>query len=229
MKNLIIVTLVFLLGCKQSTKNTSSTSNKNEQYLQLLTKFKDITFDTLEVYPLIDGTKIEAYKYYGVELDSADATLFPGNIATAHFNDPPSLFACYKFNIDSSRVGLIARTPSVYYPTSIKLFVYTTNKDTLIEITELAEYLGDAGDLLDVNSWLIKDGNTNIQVLKWVQESIDNSLENDKTTNIAIRDHLLLYNVSTNKSDTLSNNIANLPAGFSKLIRRKQDTKKTSE
>lgn len=228
MKNLIIITLIFLLGCKQSTKNTSSTLIKSEQYLQLLTKFKDITFDTLEVYPLIDGTKIEAYKYYGVALDSADATLFPGNIASAHFNDPPSLFACYKFNIDSSRVGLITRTPSVYFPTSIKLFVYTPKKDTLIEITELAEYLGDAGDLLDVNSWLIKDGN-NIQVFKWVQESIDNSFEDDKAPNIATWDHFLLYNISNNKFDTLSNKIENLPTEFSKLVRRKQDTKKTSE
>lgn len=228
MKNLIIVTLVFLLGCKQSTNNTSSTTIKNEQYLQLLTKFKDLTFDTLEVYPLIDGTKANEYKYYGVELDSSDAILFPNNIATAHFNDPPSLFACYKFNIDSSRVGLIARTASVYYPTSIKLFVYTTNKDTLIEITELAEYLGDAGDLLDVNAWLIKDGNT-IQVFKWIQESVDNSLENDKAPKIVTRDHFLLYNISNNTSDTLSNNIADLPPAFSKLIQQKQDAKKPSK
>ncbi|MFX7198022.1 hypothetical protein ABTI40_19625, partial [Acinetobacter baumannii] len=67
-----------------------------------------------------ENGEVKNYKYKGTQLDSNDAVLFPAEISKRHFSDPPGLFACFRFKIDSFKTGLIARTPSEYYPTSIK-------------------------------------------------------------------------------------------------------------
>ena len=118
MKYSSIAFIILLLACNQTTNSSETRTSK---YSRLLSKFQEISFDTLEVYSMGDGAE-KNYKYNGVQLDSLDAILFPADIAKRHFSDPPGLFACYKFKIDSFKTGLITRTPSEYYPTSIKLF-----------------------------------------------------------------------------------------------------------
>lgn len=212
---LIIIIFVFLsIACNQSA---TSSNAKGSNYEHLLSKFKDIKFDTLKVNSMVDGDE-NNYKFKGVQLDSIDALLFPSDIARAHFIDPPGLFACFKFKIDSTRIGLIARTPSEYAPTSIKLFIYKFGIDTLVENMELAQYIGDAGALRDINSWLFRNSNNEIQVFTWTHDSEDNSVENEKDTTISISNYFLLSNLSTNKRKKLDTAIAKLPLDLQKFV-----------
>jgi len=164
-----------------------------------------------------DGAE-ENYKYNGVQLDSVDAILFPVDIAKRHFSDPPGLFACFKFKIDSLKTGLIARTPSEYYPTSIKLFIYESSKDTLEEFSELSEFIGDAGALRDVNSWLFRDSIKDIHAFTWIHDSEDNSVENEKDTTVSITHFFTLSNVTKNKIKKLDSSIAKLPSSLKKFV-----------
>jgi hypothetical protein len=214
MKYISFILLALSLACNQST--TSSVARVSK-YEHLLSKFKEISFDTLEVYSMgEEGEK--NYKYNGVQLDSVDAVLFPTEIAKAHFMDPPGLFACFKFNIDSARTGLIARTPSEYYPSSIKLFIYESVKDTLEEFSELAEYIGDEGVVRDVNSWLFKDSSNNVQAFTWIHDSEDNSVEDENDTTISNTNSFLLSNISKNNRKEIDSAITKLPSNLKRLV-----------
>jgi hypothetical protein len=214
MKYTLMIFGLLSIACNELATSSRAKSSK---YEHLLSKFKDISFDTLEVYSMGEGGE-KNYKYEGVQLDSIDAVLFPVEIARAHFIDPPGLFACFKFKIDSVRSGLIARTPSEYAPTSIKLFVYYSNKDTLLENTELAQYIGDDGALRDINSWLFKSPNNEIQVFTWTHDSEDNTVENENDSTISSSHYFVLSNLSTNKRKELDTAIATLPLNLKKFV-----------
>lgn len=202
--------------------------SKNDQYLKLLSKFKDITFDTFLINSLGDNVNFEKYEFKGVQLDSLDIILFPQKIAHAHFVDPPGLFACYKFKIDSARTALITRTPSEYFPSSIKLFVYTQKKDTLIETVELAESIGDEGVSRDINSWIFKDKN-NIKSFIWARDIDDHSIGNEDKTDTAkvISDNFTIYDISKDQFSSLGDKIENLPFGYRRLISKKSVANKS--
>ena len=214
MKYSSIAFIILLLACNQTTNSSETRTSK---YSRLLSKFQEISFDTLEVYSMGDGAE-KNYKYNGVQLDILDAILFPADIAKRHFSDPPGLFACYKFKIDSFKTGLITRTPSEYYPTSIKLFIYESSKDTLEEFSELAESIGDAGALRDVNSWLFRDSIKDVHAFTWIRDSEDNSVENEKDTTISITNFFTLSNITKNKKKKLDSAIAKLPTSLKKFI-----------
>jgi hypothetical protein len=221
MRYIILLISLLLFGCAQPTNNSSKKSKKNADYIRLLSKFKEIVFDTMHVFPLSDGMNYEKYKFNGIQLDSVDAILFPKDIAERHFVDPPGLFACYKFKIDSLRTGLIARTPAEYYPSSIKLFIYTTNKDTLIETIELAQFIGDAGALRDINSWIFTDSDKTIKAFTWLQDSEDNSVEDEKDTTISTWNYFSLYNISTGRLDSLGSKPEYLPLKLATLLKQR--------
>jgi len=124
-KTLIYIFIVTLFSCDQAQKTDTSVETKREsKYGKLLSKFKDISIDTLRIYsPEYSSEKLIG-EFVGVELDSTDAILFPNDIELQHFNDPPGLYAVYKFPVDSNTLGLITRTPSEYVPSSIKLFYF---------------------------------------------------------------------------------------------------------
>jgi hypothetical protein len=129
-KVLYFILLALCISCDHTQKNPTKetdTAKKESKYKGLLSKYRNNSFDTLRVYSPEELTG----EFKGVELDSADAILFPDDIAQQHFSDTPGLFAVYKFEVDSNRLGLITRTPSEYVPSSIKLFFFDKAKDTI--------------------------------------------------------------------------------------------------
>jgi hypothetical protein len=89
---LMIYIFLFVLGlsCDQSQKEekqSSANAKATNRHSSLLSKYKDKSFDTLRVYSPEELTG----EYKGVQLDSADAVLFPEDIAQQHFSDPPGL------------------------------------------------------------------------------------------------------------------------------------------
>jgi hypothetical protein len=181
-----------------------------------LTKYKDISFDTLHVF---SSTELESnrYKFKGTQLDSADVLLFPKELAEQYVNDN-GYFACYKFSIDSMRTGLITRTPSTYEPSSIKLLILDKRKDTIVDFIELAETFGDAGDVAEKISWLFKDNNKKYKAFMWVEESHDNSVDDEKDTTIQTWNYYYELDVSKSKVDTLSKDEKELLKKFENLV-----------
>jgi len=220
---LLFISLATFLGCAQTKRPVP----QGEKYYKLLSKFKEISFDTLFVYSLNDEVTLENYEFKGIKLDSSDAILFPEKISHAHFVDPPGLFACYKFKIDSTRTGIIARTPSEYFPSSIKLFIYTLGKDTLIESNELAQFIGDAGALRNINSWIFRD-TQGFKAFTWLRDSEDNSVENEKDTTISVSDYFSLYDITKDKRDSIGRHISQLPSKFVNLLKGKPAANKNS-
>lgn len=210
----VLLTAVLSCGEMETDKKENITAKSESKYTKLLSKFKSKSFDTLRVYSPeeLDG------EYRGVELDSADAVLFPKDIADQHFNDP-GLFAVYQFPIDDNRLGLIARTPSMYVPSSLKLFFFDKAKDSITSYVELAETWGDAGDYMQKDSWLFKDNGKQIKSFVWLMEGHDNSVENENDTTTEEWNNYYLLDLSKGNADTISKNSEDLKRIFSSLIK----------
>lgn len=216
-KLLYLITIITLYSCNKKPESLSTEkveAKKESKYSQLLKKFENVPLDTLKVF------SDEDFKVFkGRELDSLDVILFPKEIAEAHFIDPPGIFACYKFPIDSNRIGLIARTPSEYVPSSIKLFVFNTVKDEITNYVELAESWGDAGDVLEKTSWLFRNKDNSISSLIWVHESHYNGIEVENDTTSESWNHHYLINFSKNKIDTINKESKVLTKEFRNLLK----------
>lgn len=214
-KTIYLLLLISGFGCGQNQKEQQEVSNtvkKESKYKTLLQKFEEKSFDTLRVYSPeeLDG------EYKGVQLDSADAILFPEDIAQQHFRDTPGLFAVYKFLIDSNRLGLITRTPSEYVPSSIKLFFFDVVKDTITSYIELAESWGDAGDVWIKDAWIFKN-QSDYESFVMVQEMHHNSVEDENDTTIRRWNYYSLLNL-TKEGDTISKDENALSRRFKHLI-----------
>ena len=127
-KTIYLLLLISGFGCGQNQKEQKEVSNtvkKESKYKTLLQKFEEKSFDTLRVYSPeeLDG------EYKGVQLDSADAILFPEDIAQQHFRDTPGLFAVYKFLIDSNRldIGIIFKVIDNCIPVLCYRFIVFSN------------------------------------------------------------------------------------------------------
>ena len=218
--------LFYLLGilgiasCGQqkpiNSEATDATLAKSK-YRNLFAQYLNIGIDTLWVYSPNDDSSV----YNGRAIDSTNALFFPEDMARMHFSEPPSLFAIYKFAIDSNRLALITRTPSEYVPSSVKLFFYDRRKDSLTSYIEVGETIGDAGDYMVKNSWFFRDNNKHLHVLIDVTQGHDNSVDNPRDTTISETDYYTLLDLSKEKIDTLFNDKEKLPEQYQSMVRKK--------
>jgi hypothetical protein len=215
-KLLYLICLCAVFSCGQQQEPISSKpGTKNSKYNKLFNYFYNIGIDTLDVSSPPDQDS----PFNGKEIDSAGAMLFPKDIRQAHFNNPPGLFGVYKFVIDSNRLGLIARTPSEYVPSSIKLFFFDIKKDTFTNYIELGESWGDAGDFVSINSWLFKDSTKRLKALIWEHQGHDNSVDDPKDTTIATADYYTLLDISKPRMDTIFERKEKLPGQYKQVIK----------
>ena len=217
MKSLIYILSIYTLAvvaCNSKPVQTNNSPVKSDSSSKFLSRFKQISFDTLKVYS--PGQVDDKNDFVGVPLDSADAILFPKQIADAHLRDFPGLFACYKFSISKDKIGLIVRAPAMYVSSSIKLFIYDLNTNKLTESLELAENWGDAGDSMIKTSWLYTDKNK-INAFMWISEGHDNSVENESDSTITLSDKYSLLEIHP-KIDTLSEDSLSLEKRFRSLL-----------
>ena len=215
---LLLLFAVSFFGCLENENlNSKKVFKTKSKYSTLLSKYKDISFDTLKVF---SSEKLESnqYMFKGTQLDSVDVKLFPKEFAEQYFYDH-GFYACYKFSMDSIKVGLITRTPSTYEPSSIKLFILDKQRETITNYFELAETVGDAGDMMDKTSWLVKGKNNKLISFIWQQESHDNSADNNKDTTIQTWNYFYLVDFSKHKVDTLNIDQRELKLKFDILIK----------
>ena len=182
---LYLATLVLLFSCKQSNKEQQKVDIlKESKFKNLLTKYKDISFDTLKVFSTEDPDN-KLYMYKGIKLDTTDVLLFPKSIAEQYLDDD-GCFACFKFLIDNSRIGLITRTPSTYASSSIKLLILDIPKDTITEIIELGETFGDAGDMAIKLHGFLKTAQKNTNQLLGLKKATTIAWKTKKTPQLKV-------------------------------------------
>ena len=213
---LLLLSLVSVFSCSHDS-NQNVIKNESK-FSSLLTKYKDISFDTLKVFSS-DNTELDTYKFKGVQLDSVDVLLlFPESIANLY--GPGEVFAaCFKFFLDSSRIELLTRVPSIYQSSSLQLFIFDRNSDSITNIIELAEMVGDAGDLYTKNSWVYKTIKGETQIFAWIQESHDNSVESEYDTTIDVTNNYYLLSILKNRVDTINQSKEVLTKRFESLLK----------
>lgn len=218
--------LIIIFCCKLPNKKVAKVAkdrSKAKNYTLLLSKFKEISFDTIGFFPIESDIEFNYAKFDGPQLTKEDVDIMPQIIP--HFTDSSGLYACYKFLIDSSRIGLITRTTVKNYQLAINLLIYNKNTDTIIITTGLAQKLVDDGVeglVIDTNSWLYKDEVNNIRAFTWVQESLHRNTNREKRK-ISVRANLFfMYNISTNNHDSLGTKLQKLPLKLAKLVKERR-------
>ena len=160
----------------------------------LINLYKEINFDTLKVIS-------ESKKYEGIDIPRKLAILFSKDLEPSKNNKVSWYYACYKFKIDSIKIGLITRTPSEYYSSSIKIFIFNTINNKIENSFELAESVGDAGANWIVDSWLIKQ--KNILIYRQILETWDHNADDSSYNQIDSKYYYDLIQLKNNKFDTL--------------------------
>lgn len=198
---------------------TSSVLLKPSKYEDVLKKFKLISFDTLKVY-----FESEDKFYEGKELSTKEARFLPISVFENYNGGKLSgIFACYQFQIDSTTIGLIARTPSEYESSSIKLFCLDTKNDKISsQSIELGQSFGDAGAFLSKTSWIFYAMNGEVQALIYMHYSSHDwedtlGLEDEEEKNY------FLINLKPGKLDTIYKNSGFLKKRFKKLLKKHED------
>lgn len=219
-KNIAFILIAFsLFSCADTPKERPVEKTKEvrvSKFQQLLTKYKDISFDTLEVFAAFDMDK-KSYKYSGVELDSTEMMLLPEGLGSL---EPHSFFACYKFTIDSASIGLITRVPGEYSPTSIKLLVLDTKLDSVVSYFELSDLSGDAGDMWQKTSWLYKNENS-YRSLLWQELTHDHIVDDEADSTVDRTNNYYLIDFSSLKPDTIVRDTMKLTMQFADLLKKR--------
>ncbi|HZX73722.1 MAG TPA: hypothetical protein VFE57_04825 [Cyclobacteriaceae bacterium] len=174
LKSLLLLLLFF--DCSSSTKtvleNQSASSLAGADIETLVAKFKEISSDTFKVISSLDYNE-ETYRFKGVILDSAEIKLLPKEIVKNNQHDK-NFYACYKFQMDNQHTGLIIRTPSMYTPSSLKLFVMDNSEKKILETyIELAETVVQLVEYWDKKTFIVKDKTSATTFLIWEHQNED--------------------------------------------------------
>jgi hypothetical protein len=94
-----LICLCAAISCGERQPINSKPGFKDSKHKKTLAYFYNIGIDTLSVESPSDS----ASHFYGKEIDSTGAMMFPEDIRQRHFNDPPGLFGIFKFVIDKKR------------------------------------------------------------------------------------------------------------------------------
>jgi hypothetical protein len=220
MKYLIIFLTFILFSCNDQSNNIKREIERpkiESKFENLLKKYKSINIDTLVIYSMFDDKKFE-----GIRINRLEGKLFPKEIIEQNFiNHELDIFACYKFNIDTSKIGLITRTPSMYSPTSIKLFIYDINLDAITKYIEVAETWGDAGDSMEKKSWVILNKNKFKILIEKIEKTDHRAYSEDENdTIIEIWKYYYLVEIKKSKFDTINKNGKYLMKKHFKLINK---------
>jgi hypothetical protein len=219
MKRIVyLAVIVCIVSCKsKEPKLEQGVEPVKSRFIELLDKYKTISFDTLAVFSTSE-TNDTAFKFGGEKLDTADLALLPKELG-AEYGGDFAFYACYQFVIDNNRIGLITRTPSDFSSTSLKLLVYYKKEDILATGVELADVWASAGDVVDKNAWLFKDKDQQYHSLIQVTESHDNSVNDPKDTVMHSKEHYFSVDLSTPAMDTINDNAKELAAKAELLLK----------
>nr|WP_294859825.1 hypothetical protein [uncultured Fluviicola sp.] len=199
-------------------KTDSSFVRKKSVYDDLLKKFKKISFDTLMVEYHYD-TKDKRYR--GTELTLKEAKSLNIEYTEPSYGKLSGVFACYQFQIDSIRTGLIARIPAEYESTSIGLFILDNRKDKIESGSfHLGAIFGDAGDAYQRISWLFRTKNNQFHSFVYDYSSYNHEVEDTSDHTIEKWTSYFLIDCMTPKFDTVSKDETQLKKRFKRVLKK---------
>jgi hypothetical protein len=222
MKKLFFALITFsLFSCGEAPSKESPAEKVEEvrvsKFEKLLTKYKDISFDTLEVFAMFYMEK-KGYKFSGAELNAEEMKFLPDDIGS---KEAQSFFACYKFPMDATRTGLITRCPGEYSANSVKLLILDTKLDSIVSFFELTELSGDAGDMWQKTSWLYRNNNQQYRAFLFQELTHDRSVDDEPDTTIERTNNYFLVDFSRIKPDTVSTDTVMLTSQFAGLLKKR--------
>ena len=201
-------------------KTDSSLIQKKSVYDELLKKFKPISFDTLKVGYEYD-TKDR--KFWGTELTLKEAKSLNVAYIEPSYGKLSGVYACYQFQIDSLRTGLIARIPADYESTTIGLFILDRKKDKIArEYFPVGIIFGDAGDAYQRISWLFRTKDKQLQSFVYDYSSYNREVEDTTDHTIDEWRSYFLIDCMSPKFDTISKNETFLKKRFKNVLKTEE-------
>jgi len=188
--------------------------------------FTDINPDSLYVFST-ENTEDKNYKFAGRPLDSSIISIFPYYVRGDE-RWSTQYFGCYKFALDSSRIALVTRVPGEYVSSSVQLFIYDVQRDSITQQIDLADMWGDAGEFSEQSSCIFYSPEKELKILSYHWSSYDHSVDPETETDTLTEywDSYLLRGLSKNAVDTLSKDsieiIKNYPAMLEKMAHRER-------
>ncbi len=192
-----------------------SSSGPASNYSKLDTLFEGITSDSLFVFST-ETSDDSRYRFVGTRMDSAEITAL-GLDFTEGWNR--EMYACCKLPLAKSVIGLIVRGIGEYDVSKLKLFVFDTEKDAVVNVLDLADTFGDAGEFFSSCSYIFEEKNK-ILMLNYYEGSYDHSVENLSDTIVEYWYRYYLYDLSKVPVDTLSKDSATIILKYPGIIKR---------
>ena len=178
----LFLVLLILIACQDNKKDTHIKADTAAKTPPLVSKTLADNFDTLNrdsllVYPRMSSNASDdpAYPFSGTLLKNFDVK----NIDTTLFEHPVkkkmSFFATNKIPLGDNHTGLLLRTPSIYWESAIYLLLWDNTLNKVVDQLQVAEWWGDAGDMVFIQSWLLdlKKDDPKILVVKNISRPKD--------------------------------------------------------
>ncbi len=226
-----LLTVLSALACnhpgrqpaKDNTKTDSSAILARPSAKGILAMYEELPgFDTLSLGSVErDEQGMITGKYKGRWLDSAYGRMLPlaltNGIYPGEENNFTSYYACYKFPISSRFTGLITRTPGEYDVSVLSLLYYDHEADSVGYAWDLLHNWGDAGDAVNYNTWLIRNGGTidAWMAVNTIWGDVEDSLYNSST-------QYFRADLASRTLDTSYKNKPEWAATFKRLIGEKE-------
>lgn len=154
---LAFVFILLLVACSGEKKEAAPETKDAAIYNELLSLYEEVSGkDTIAVFSVEDPEQTN-FRFKGFALDSSFVRLLP---AAVQHGTNDGYYACFKFSLDSSTIGLITRTPGKYVSSAICLLIFDKQKQAMIAGYELAEHFGESSESVDRVSKLYRKGNS---------------------------------------------------------------------
>lgn len=207
----LVFQLLLLLGCNSSpSQNAQSveSSKSAKTPADFLALFRNIETDSFFIESTYGSEDLSKFKFKGVELDSIFYSFFgDADLIKWVKRGGGQLFACYRFPLSATVEGLILRTPSDYWESSIRIYLFDNQTGKTFRDLEVGESWGDAGDSLIKFALLIK------QKAGWkvlIFQNLCHPMEEDNLDSIECWDSTFQYTI--------------LPNAFREISKAKSDT-----
>lgn len=179
---ILFLTLFSFIACRDNKREavvkTDTASKRAPSSVKSFSdSFDSLNRDSLLVYPRMSSNAADepSYPFSGKPLKDFDVR----EVDTSRFEHPVkrkmSFFATNKIPLGKDHTGLLLRTPSIYWESAIYLLLWDNTLNKVTDQLEIAEWWGDAGDLVFVQSWLLdlKKDNPKILVVKNITKPKD--------------------------------------------------------
>jgi hypothetical protein len=159
----IFFSLLLFTSCADSNQKIAirpdTTAKKDTAAREDFTaNFDTINRDSILVYPRMSSNAADdpTYPFSGRLLKNFDYS----KVDTSKFEHPVkrkmNFFAAYSLPMGKHHTGLLLRTPSIYWESAIYLLLWNNEQKKVVDQLQVAEWWGDAGDLVFIQSYLLE-------------------------------------------------------------------------